>query len=327
VRGPIDWPATIGARALGGGNETLYVVRPANRIFDVPENRALAWVLERLEVELGRVPFVLREEAGVVTDQSWIAQITAHRARIRAARRHGWIREIPAERPTARTLQRLASARTTFYKKAIPAVIHLLRRFSEQDPTAEDLTDLLSRRYFEPARNWQLFEVVVALRLARAFGVVAVGKRKSRLLVGGGRSPYARYSLPGGDEVRLWYQSWPRDVGQSLHRDALRHYGIAGESARPDLVIERRREGKTVDAVLLELKASRVAATLSGGLMQLLGYLKDRPDIFGYRPSGWLVALPSRAFDTADPEDRELWAVDSTQVAAAAVARLTGSSR
>lgn len=108
-----------------------------------------------------------------------------------------------------------------------------------------------------------------------------------------------------------------------MHRDALRHYEIAGEAARPDLVIERRRGGRTVDAVLLELKASRSAATLSGGLMQLLSYLKDRPDLFGSRPSAWLVALPSRAFRTADPEGRELWGVDSAQVAAAAVERLT----
>jgi hypothetical protein len=38
-----------------------------------------------------------------------------------------------------------------------------------QEPSEADLTDLLCQRYFEPERNWQLYELVVALRIARAF--------------------------------------------------------------------------------------------------------------------------------------------------------------
>jgi hypothetical protein len=101
--------------------------------------------------------------------------------------------------------------------------------------------------------------------------------------------------MPDGDEVRLWYQRWPLDIGESLHDEARNHYKIGGDSSRPDLVIERQRDGATIDAVLLELKASRNAGTLSGGLLQLLGYLKDRPVRFTRRPSGWLVPLPSDA--------------------------------
>jgi hypothetical protein len=131
--------------------------------------------------------------------------------------------------------------------------------------------------------------------------------------------------MPDGDEVRLWYQRWPLDIGESLHDEARNHYKIGGDSSRPDLVIERQRDGATIDAVLLELKASRNAGTLSGGLLQLLGYLKDRPVRFTRRPSGWLVPLPSDAFTAAYAEHRELWVVDGEEVAVAAVERFMAS--
>jgi hypothetical protein len=129
--------------------------------------------------------------------------------------------------------------------------------------------------------------------------------------------------MADGDEIRLWYQAWPHDIGVSAHEDARAHYEIDAGHARPDLVIQRVRDGKTIDALLLELKASRSGSTLGGGLLQLLGYLKDRPDLFMTPPAAWLVAPTSTAFVSKDPEGRELWAVDSNGVAAAAVARLT----
>lgn len=325
VRGPIDWSATITARAMSGWNSAMFVVRPAQRIFDTPENRALKWLLERLDVELGRITPAESDEKAGVHDHSWFMQIAANRARIQAARRHHWLREIPPQRPDPLALRRLSAARTAFYKHRIPDVLELLRRLVDNEPTKEDITDLLCRRYFEPARNWQLYELLVALRLARAIAQKAAGKRKARLLIGTGRTPFARYVMPDGDEVRLWYQCWPSDAGHSLHNDAREHYSIGGDSSRPDLVVERRRGGTTVDAVLLELKASRNDATLSGGLLQLLGYLKDRAERFARRPSAWLVPLPSTMRSQADAEDRELWVVSSDDIAAAAVARLTSA--
>lgn len=323
VRGPIDWSSTFRARASSGWNEAVFVVRPALRIFDTPENRALVWLLDRLDTELARTNRAEVDDGAGVHDESWYAEIAGNRAQLRLAHRYHWLRGIPPRRPDALTIRRLRSARTAFYKHRIPDALDLLKRFVDRDPSNEDITDFLSRRYFEPSRNWKLFELVVALRLARAFSLAATSKRRSRLLIGTGRSAYARYVMPDGDEVRLWYQCWPDTAGNSLHQDARGHYAIEGDASRPDLVIQRRREGATIDSVVLELKASRHGGTLSGGLLQLLGYLKDRPTGFTRPPSAWLVPLPSQAFTPADAEDRELWVVDSEHVATAAVARFT----
>lgn len=323
VRGPIDWSATIRERATSGWDVSRHVVRPARRIFDIPENRALVWLLKRLDAELRRVAPAESDPATGVHSSGWFSRIVEMRARIQVAKRHHWVRGVPGERPDARTMQALLAARTRFYKHLIPEAVAQLQRFVEREPTAPDLTELLCSRYFEPERDWRLFELLVALRLARAIDEQSASKRKARLLVGTGRAPYARYAMADGDEIRLWYQAWPRDIGVSAHEDARSHYEIDAGHARPDLVIQRVRDGKTVDALLFELKASRNGGTLGGGLLQMLGYLKDRPDLFITRPAAWLVAPPSTAFVSKDPEDRELWAVNSDEVAAAAVARLT----
>jgi hypothetical protein len=323
VRGPIDWPATIRDRATSGWDATRYVVRPARRIFDIPENRALVWVLDRLDAELRRVAPAESDPITGVHASGWFGRVVEMRARIQVAKRHHWVRGIPAERPEARTMQALLAARTRFYKQLLPTAIEQLHRFVEREPTGADLTELLCSRYFEPDRDWRLFELLVALRLARAYSARSASKRKSRLLVGAGRAPFARYVMADGSEIRLWYQAWPHDVGASTHDDARAHYEIDAGQARPDLVIQRVRDGETIDALLLELKASRSGSTLGSGLLQLLGYLKDRPGLFSARPAAWLVAPPSTAFVSKNHGDRELWVVDSEAVANAAVARLS----
>ncbi len=322
VRGPVDWGATIRTRGLSAGDPSLFVVRPARRIFDVPENRALAWLLHNLDIYLRRtaVSFVAaeydEEEAG------WTQQLAAFRAKLLVTRRYPWLREVTPERPTAATLRRLRSARSAFYAKHIPEAILAVMRFGKH-PTDVDLTELLCQRYFRPSHDWRLFEIVVALRLARAFAERSPNKRRSRLLAGIGAAAYARYLLPDGDEVRLHYQRWPPGIGPSLHAQARERHQLRAGAPRPDLFVIRT--GAEPDAAVLELKATRSASYLGAGLSQLLGYLKEHPNTWKKQPSGWLVAPTSAAYTAADPAGAELWLVSSDNVAEAAVARFAAT--
>ena len=317
IRGPIDWGATIRDRAARG-SVAHFVTRPAERLFDTPENRSLAWVLERLQQESGKVLSHTSDDDADVARAGWMGEVVTMQRALRAARRHYWLRDVPAERPNADAHRRLRAARTAFYAVKVQAVIETLRRYVEE-PSADDITDLLSERYFEPARDWQLFEVVVALRLEAAFRAASMRRRKSRLLIGVGRAPYARFELPNGNEIRLWYQAWPPAAHASVHRSTRDRYAIAGGDARPDLMVERVRPSGESDAVVLELKASRSASYLSQGVFQILGYLKDRPELLRQRPVGWLVAPTSAAFTSVDPGEHEIWAVSADHVADAAV--------
>jgi hypothetical protein len=234
VRGPIDWGATIRHRATGASGVGIYVVRPAHRVFDTPENRALAWALARLEAEAK----LAAPGAGLDAAPDWRARIAAAGRAVLEARRHPWVRGVPAEAPNSDALRRLRSARTRFYKVLLPSLLDAIRRYVD-NPGPDDVSELLCERYFEPQLTWRLFEIAVALRLSRAFAEVSVGKRRARLLVGAGRAPFATYKLTNGDEVRLWYEAWPPGIGPSLYRTARARHQIESGRTRPDIVIQR----------------------------------------------------------------------------------------
>jgi hypothetical protein len=324
VRGPVDWSATLARRSLEAGNSTRYVVRSARRDYDLPENRALVWLLESLRSACRRAlderpdPEALANGAR----DDWPDRIRRLAAQVERARATEWLRGIEPEPPAGRTLQRLRAARISFYRDDLAAAARKMMALDSPDERV--LVEALSERYFEPAATWTIFEICVALRLAREFAKASDKPRRSRLLVGSasspGRATFARYLLRDGSEVSLVYQAWPRNAGLSLLGEAGERHGMRIGPSKPDLFIVR--DGEEPDVLLLELKASMSASYLKEGLAKLLGYLADRPGLWKRKPAGWLVAPASDAFIAGDVEEgQDLWVVDADKVAAAATER------
>ena len=313
IRGAVDWAATMRLRSATGDDRTQFIVRPAHRVLEVPENQALAWLLHHLDSRLRRAAPTTAE----TEEASWFAEIVRQRAALAQALRRTWISDIEPRYPDGPTLSRLRSSRRAFYAVTVTDAIQLMRRYDE--PSGQDITELLCGRWFRPSRDWQLFELVVALRLARAFAEVASGKRRTRLLAGGGRRPFARYQLAEGDEIALWYQAWPDDLGRSLHADTVEAQRILGAGAlRPDIVVTRR--GSSPATLIIEVKATASGSYMSEGLAQLLGYLHDRPDA-GMPVRGWLTAPSSSSFEEGS-FDAGLLVVAADRLAAGAVGQL-----
>lgn len=323
VRGPVDWAATYRTRNQQGGNPALFVVRPAERIFNTPENQTLRWFLRTLRDHLEVIRPVESDTSKVMhPGESWWPHVTELRRELDEGLRPRWLSAVEPVRPTRLVLGRLRSSRRAFYAQTLPEAIETMQRYTER-PGPEEITELLCRRYFEPRLNWQLFELVVALRLARAFEErLGMKRAPTSLMVGRSHRPFARYELAGGDEIHLWYQTWPDLETRSLLREARARHHLDWGSSRPDLVLERRSGGKLVDSILLEVKASRNSRTLGAGLLQMLGYLKERPEFWPAATPAWLVAPQSPAFQPGLAAGEPLWMVSSDEVAAAAADRL-----
>jgi hypothetical protein len=319
VRGQIDWPGTLRHRAKAPGDSAHYSVREPGKAFDTAENRALVWLLGALEKSVDEAVVWSRR-----TGSGWSRKIDTLRDQLAACRRAQWLKAVPAARPTTAVLQSLRSTRRGFYAECVPGAIEAVLRLGESSP--EVLTEALSERYFRPGDDGTLFELAVALRLAAAFREVSVGKvRRTRLLVGDGRSSFARYRLADESEVILIYQSWP-DTERSMRRRVIERHRLGKQprDARPDIMILRK--GPKADLVILELKASHRAKSLRKGLEELLAYLADRPQLWGAQPMGWLVAPSSPAFEERDADpDFPLWVVSADRVAAAATDRFAPS--
>jgi hypothetical protein len=324
VRGSVDWSATIARRALEAGNPSLFVVRPAQRQLDTPENRALAWLLQRLSAAVSTAAIEgaagAADEGGEENEaRGWADRIGLLRSQLQATRRVQWLRDVAAEAPSAHTLKRLRAARSNFYARTVAAALDAVLRFTRADEEA--LAEALAERYFRPRETWRLFEVAVALRLARAFAAQSPRRRVARLLVGGGRTAFARYWFADGAEVALLYQAWPRQAGRSLLREVGDRHRLRGGGSRPDIFIVC--SGPRPDAIVLELKATYSPSYLGSGLSQLLGYIGEHPELWVKRPAGWLVAPRSDAFEDCPPDEgAPLWMVSAERVGEAAVERL-----
>lgn len=320
VRGSVDWSATMARRSLEAGNATRYVVRPARRAYDIPENRALAWTLDRLQYACRRALEEKPDPRALdgAAPQAWAGRIRRLAAQVGRARASDWLRRIEPEPPTGRTMQRLGAVRSRFYREDLTAAAR--RMLALESPSEHDLVEVLSERYFEPAATWMVFEICVALRLVRALAKASGRPRRSRLLVGSGRAAFARYLLDDGSEVSLIYQAWPERSDPSLLAEIGRRHEMKIGSSKPDLLVVRT--GDAPDALLLELKASYSPSYLKEGLTKLLSYLGERPGLWKRKPAGWLVAPSSEAFvSRSADEESDLWVVDADDVAAAVVAR------
>lgn len=305
LAGGVDWGATARARSTGSPLDGRYVTRPAVRAFDVPPNRVLRWAVAAVAREAALARVAVHE-----SQPEWQQQVRAAAEAAGAARKVTWLRSVQSMRPLPGDLAMLRTSRRQFYRCILPAAADVLRRY--ESPPPDDVADLLVRRWFEPTRDWQLFELLILLRLDRT---LAQGASREQLRLTHTRGPFSAFRI-GSNVVRLWYQTWPASVGPSEQLEAAAHYGITTAGARPDIVVEVTTPTST-RGLLLELKATRSSEYLGGGLLQLLAYLRDRPALFQGQSVAWLVAPPAAPLTSRPAEGRALWAVDADGVAAA----------
>lgn len=309
VTSGIDWAATARQRATSSPTGDVWVTRPAARIFDTPENRVLAWVLQRLEERAAIAAPVPHEASGAWWNEIQMMMTAVHRARQTA-----WLNHIPTSWPGDEAYFSLEADRTGFYRIRVAEAARYLRPLLTQ-PSADDIVEALSQRYFEPRQDWKLFEVAVLLRIAKELNAVGRKTNSTSLFHATKGRPFAVYNIGSARQVRVWYQTWPPASAPSELIDAINHYELPPSITRPDIVVEVVSEGRSERALLLELKASSSRSYLASGFSQLLGYLRDRPKLLKLPASAWLVAPPSTSYAIKPPGGRSLWITSSDAVA------------
>jgi hypothetical protein len=324
VRGSIDWGGTVRQRAMTGNDRTLFAIRTAERDFDTNKNRVVAWLVS----EIGRA---LRTAAG-----SWSrdppgtpgllkGDLTAMTAKIAQARKTIQLESIETRSPNADAVRAMRTSRRAFHREHVAPAAELMLR--ADDPGPKVITEILCEMLFEPDTAWRLYELLIALRLARAFDNPELGLAPAPMrLLRGAANPggYATYRRPDGGTVELTYQGWPKDSAESARAQAAALHGLKTKASIPDvLMIHRDADREIVDVVVLELKASLKGGYLAQGLSQLLGYVGEHPRLLAQRPAAWLVA-PDEAFTAADAEaGSPLWIVGASEIGQRATARMT----
>lgn len=107
VRGPILWSETVTAWSAGIGTEDVFVCVAPRRDYDLAENRAVAWLLQRI----ARAPQRLDTAASMHLAEGCHDVIRRHAVEARRWLRHRFLDGVEPRRPTAGDLRRVRTSR------------------------------------------------------------------------------------------------------------------------------------------------------------------------------------------------------------------------
>jgi hypothetical protein len=273
--GAVDWPATV-LGVVAKGHVSSFVIRHTDPHRDLPENRLLRCVLNRLKdaalvVTQGRSQSNLR--------QGWLHEVDALRGDAQRYADHPLLQAIvPKASHTG-----LAAARAS----RIPGYAYLAEAYDVElrvgpEPTEEGLHDLLSASVLLPEAESRAYELLVLFRMISQ--LEGIGYRLGRIgLIGLGDGHV--FELDRNSEIiHVYYQQSPFE--SIRYRQSLVGAGFSPAGLRPDIVLVT--EGFAQKQVLLfEMKCSNSTALVSEAIVQLFGYRYDLADL----PVGDLTSL------------------------------------
>ena len=289
LRGNPIWHRTITNRLCGSLGAGRYISRTAHRSFDLPENRALAWLVADL---IDCVDLITRRVRGPAVPRC----VERIGSLCRGARGHHWFGDVrPPRAVTSAMINSLRRHRRPQYREAA-ILVGKRQAFATRDVDAwwYSLLALLAVNWLEPIGDDDLFELFV---LALTIDIIEVelgfGLPTEYGLVAPRRRCVAKFEKCG-QTVMVYFDQSPVTVMdlQSEYGKVVRlHHGLVGSARRPDvLVVAEDGNGRRV--ALIEAKRSRDRRYISDGVYKLFGYMFDYRKVNESGKLSGLVLVP-----------------------------------
>lgn len=309
--GRVDWPSTV-LGAVTKGHLASFIVRRSDPHRDLPENRLLRYLLNRLR-DLSSLLTRGRTEGEL--SQGWLGDIDEM----------GKVAEGFAEHPLLQTVVPVAShaGLSACRNSRIPGYAYLADAYEVElrvgpEPTEHGIQELLATGVLIPQLEWRAYELLVLFRVLSELDASGFKAERTRLI--GLGSGHVFKLRRGTDTIDLYYQQSP--FKSLRYGTTLVGAGFDRAALRPDIVLIKR--GLTASEVtLFEMKCSTDTSQVGEAIVQLFGY---RYDLAGL-PEGHLTSLvavtpvgrpstPSQWPEAAYGGDFQAWTTDHVHLAA-----------
>jgi hypothetical protein len=273
ARGRIDARKTWVYRQQTGLSSALVTHEPV-RSFNTGPNMLLAWVLREAAIYTARL---LTWQAA---NSAYLRAIEAAQADMRKAQRIEGLREplravSLGHRPSGGAVRDSARSRRAVYRLAVQAycVLQGLERGDRDAIEAVARSALVG-----PLEDWRRFELAVGLAVGEALGrainaplqLHLLGSKSSGPIVTAGR--FAIY----WQQITPHYTPPPLEPSEIAARAALRDYGIAIGTERPDLIVVDCNKGAVVSVVEVKYIAGDTAsARFREAVDQVVRYVRS----------------------------------------------------
>ena len=253
LRGNPLWDRTTTARMSGALRAGRYISRTAHRSFDLPENRAIAWLI----VDLIDCVAMITKRVGSGAVPRSVERIGLSCRAARGHHRFGDVR--PTGVVSVAMINALRRHRRPQYREAA-ILIGKRQAFGTRDVDAwwYSILALLAVNWLEPIGDDDLFELFV---LAMTIDVIEVemgfGLPTEYGLVAPHRRCVAKFEKRG-QTVMVYFDQSPvtvMELQSEYSRVVRKHSGLVGSARRPDVLVVAE-DGRDRRVALIEAKRS-----------------------------------------------------------------------
>jgi len=295
VRGRIDWNRTLKERYSKGYDPTIFVCSPPARIYNLPENQLLKFILvkiRRLIEETKALPKV--EEKNIRLDElrtedgkeKWTDRISWIKFHVNRALKHAYLREVDIpDQVNARMLRRAKTARNKDYEKVADG--YSLHNQIIQKMDRDMLKKLVEKKVLEPLERDTLYELYVLFEV-----MDSLGKPEELNLIKSGAQSIGAFKI-GEKTVRVYFQRVRGLFKESNYKQIFDDYELDVSLRRPDIILRFENNGRFL---MIEVKRTTNPGYIVDSVYKVLGYLADFRKHFGekQKPKGVLVVWKIR---------------------------------
>lgn len=284
VRGRIDWNLTIKERSSQGYDETIFVCRPPSRIFNLPENQLLKYVLTRIKrliEETTELPGIEEKNISVEEVEKWTEALSILRFNVNNALKHIHLRQVDLPKQVnERMVRRARTARNKDYEFVVES--HSLYRRIVQEFDEKALRELIEKRILEPSEKDTLYEIFVLFKI-----MSSLGDPEELGLIRSGAESIGTFKV-GDEAIHIYFQRIKGLFDESKYKQIFDNYELDVSLRRPDIIIEFEKQGRFL---LVEVKRTDDTHYIVDSVYKVLGYLADFSRYFPskQKPKGVLV--------------------------------------
>jgi len=287
ARGRIDARKTWLYRRQTGLPSALVAHEPV-RSFNTGPNMMLAWVLREAATYTARL---LSWQGG---NSPYLPLLKLAQTQMRFVQRIEALREplkavSLGQRPNASAVRESARSRRPLYRKAVEAY-RLLQGLERGETEAMDR--VARSALIAPLEDWRRFELAVGLGVGEALARVSGGPLQLHLLGSDSSGPIltaGRFAVYW-QQITKYHTPAPLEPSEQATRDALRDYGIAAGTERPDLIVVDRDADAVAAVVEVKYIAGDTAtARFREAVDQVVRYGRS------YAPAGATAPLLERS--------------------------------
>ena len=273
VRGRIDWNLTLKERYSQGFNDpSLFICQPATKMYDLPENQLLKFILWKIRSLTEAIELSIPKEL-IEQDEwrRWVDIIGSRYFKVKNVSKNIYFQQISLPRLIKpKALQKAYRHRNQSYDQVAECYELYEKLFISNDQKV--LRKLIESQIFEPLNNDKLFEIYVLIKILNLLesypGDLEFG------LLRPGTNYTARYTL-NNLEICIFYQKMPlKFMDCSKNKEIFEYYDPNVSLRRPDIMLKFQTEDEKFYRIV-EVKRSNERGYIVDSVYKVLGYLND----------------------------------------------------